>query len=105
MRTSIRRPYMVEIKLFTAPSCRHCREAINRLMETLESLKPGVTEFVLETIDIYQHPKKAMEYQVLTTPTLVLNDRWILRGIPKREKLLQSLKEAVHHLTQINNKS
>jgi len=94
---------VIRIKLFTAPSCRHCKEAVDRLMETLDSLKPDVTEFVLETIDIYQHPEKAMQYQVLTTPTLVINDRTILRGIPKREKLLQSLKEAAHQLTQTNN--
>ncbi len=96
---------MIEIKLFTAPSCRHCKEAVDRLMETLDSLKPDVTEFVLETIDIYRQPEKAMEYQVLTTPTLVINDRAILRGIPKREKLLQLLKEAVHQLNHTNNES
>lgn len=94
---------MIRLRLFTAPSCGHCKEAANQLVETLESLKPEVTEFVLEAIDIHQHPEKAMEYQVLTTPTLVINDRIVLRGIPNREKLLQSLKEAVHQVTQTNN--
>lgn len=67
---------------------------MNRLVGILDSLKPEINEFALETIDISQHPEQALQYQVLTTPTLVINETIVLRGIPKREKLLSSLKQA-----------
>lgn len=64
-----RKPEKVQLRLFiTGATPRSCRAVFN-LKNICEENLPGL--YILEVIDVYQHPELAGEEQIIAAPTLI----------------------------------
>lgn len=77
------------IELLTAgPGCSKCqrgKEKINKIIE-----KYG-NKIKVEEIDITQHPEKVQEYNIFSTPGIVVNGELIGEGTVDEEKLRKKI--------------
>ena len=85
---------MIKIKLLTAPGCSLCKTVLKELEEIIESTAKEFPQLSVETIDISEQPEEAVRYGVISTPALVIGEKFVLSGIPKKATLLKRLKEA-----------
>ncbi len=85
---------MVEvlIELFTSPTCPHCvraRQVVERVVEKL----PGVVVIERE-VTAPENAELARQYGITAVPTMVINRRYVLAGVPSEERLLQYISRA-----------
>ena len=84
-------PYV--LRLFVTGTTARSARAISNLRRVCEERLRGA--YVLEVIDIYQHPSAAKEHQIVAAPTLVkmrpLPVRRIIGDLADREHLLAGL--------------
>jgi small redox-active disulfide protein 1 len=77
---------MVLIKLFTSPTCPACPKAKEVLRKIVEENKDiMVLEFNVNTDEGL---REALRYDVRAVPTIVINDRYVIVGIPNYKKRL-----------------
>jgi circadian clock protein KaiB len=57
------------LRLFVAGHTRRSLRAVRNIMRVCEQHLSG--RFDLEIVDVYEHPEKAVEYQLVAAPTLV----------------------------------
>jgi len=78
----------VNIKIL-GPGCPKCQELDKRVKEVVSKL--GVQAEVEEVKDI----KKIVEYPILTTPGLVIDEKLVFSGrVPTREEITKFITEA-----------
>lgn len=73
----------LKIEVLTTPDCSSC----SRLESMLDEI--GVH---YETIDVTQKPEYLERYPIFTAPGLVINDKLVFTGIPKKEELESMIK-------------
>ncbi len=80
---------MIDLKILSTPGCAKCEQAA-RIMEKLKGELP---DFHWEKIDLFEHPELAMQYQVMSSPGIVINGKLeFVGGVSERqirEKLQQ----------------
>jgi glutaredoxin len=83
----------VELKVFTLPSCPTCPMAKVVASETAQRLGIGYREISLAT---EEGQKQGLAYDIMSTPSIVLDDEVIVRGrfVPK-EKLEEEVKKRI----------
>ncbi|RDJ31196.1 MAG: thioredoxin family protein [Crenarchaeota archaeon] len=74
----------LKIEVLTTPDCSSC----SRLEEMLD--KMGVS---YDIIDVTQKPEYLEKYPIYTAPGLVVNDKLVYTGIPKKEELESLIKK------------
>lgn len=81
------------IQLLTAgPGCSKCqrgKEKINKIIEKYED------KVKIEEVDITQHPEKVREYNIFSTPGIVVNGELIGEGTVDEEKLRRKIEECL----------
>ncbi|MCW1296149.1 MAG: thioredoxin family protein [Candidatus Parvarchaeota archaeon] len=81
----------VVIKLFTSKKCPNCPIAKKIVEKVAKEMKVKVLE-----IDITKEPEEALMHQVVSTPSIAINDETIFFGeIPKEEKLKEEIRKAM----------
>lgn len=81
---------MLDIKIL-GTGCPKCKALKKVTAEAVEEL--GIAASIAEVKDI----QKIMEYGVMFTPGLVINENVVLSGrVPKKEEVIKILKEAVN---------
>ncbi len=80
---------MTNIKILTMPGCAHCPEA----KELAFKMKEEMPDLMVEVIDVSKHPEVAVQYQLMSAPGIVVNDKleWV-GGVPKENDLREKLK-------------
>ncbi|MEW5800794.1 MAG: thioredoxin family protein [bacterium] len=88
------------VLLFESPWCGSCKELL-RSMEKL-SLPEGVDCF-LGTVDISQHQSMAIQYNVMSLPTVIIFQKGIpqerFSGKLSEEKFFQKVKRCIENVT------
>jgi glutaredoxin len=81
----------VELKVFTLPSCPTCPTAKSIASETAQKLGVAYREVSLAS---QEGLKEGLAYDILCTPSIVLDDEVIVRGrLIAREKLEDEIKK------------
>jgi len=82
-----------QLRLFVAGSTARSQQAIQNIRRICEEHLQG--QYSLEVIDVFQHPEKAREYQILALPTLLKELpqplRKVVGDLSEKEKVLQGL--------------
>lgn len=79
---------MHKIIIFTSKTCPKCPNAKAIAEEVAKE-----TDSELEIIDIEKDLIMALQHQIATVPSIMVDDEVIVRGeIPKKEQLLKALK-------------
>jgi len=76
---------MILIKLFTSPTCPACpkaKEVLKKLVEVCDDIK-------LDEIYVNNDEglREALKYGVNAVPTIVINDRYVMVGVPDYDRL------------------
>lgn len=87
----------IKVELFTSNICPKCKKAKQMLADLVAEM--GGENFYLEFIDVVKNIDRSVEMGILTTPSLIINNKLISSPLPKRNELkdilVKSLKESV----------
>ena len=84
----------IEIIILTAPGCTTCDQAKGVVQKIVEQSGKEYSGLSYRTVDVVASPEIGARYGVLSTPSIIINDELVFRGVPKEEvlrKKLQSL--------------
>jgi len=81
----------VKIELYYSPICPYRPEAKRVLLEILEETSQ---EFQVEEINVFSPRglERAKTYGILSVPTIIINSKHKIVGIPEKEDLLRKIK-------------
>ncbi len=80
---------MIELKILSTPDCAPCR-VVERIAA---KLREEFNELRVEKIDLMENPAVAVEYGVMTSPTVVINGTVAFVGAMSEDQLRDKLKE------------
>jgi len=82
----------VRIELFYSPTCPYCPEAKRILREVLESID---REFHVDKVNVFSPEglERAKKYGILSVPTIIIENKHKLIGVPRKESLLGKIKQ------------
>ena len=84
---------MVNIEILTTElGCSKCELAMEIINRVVKKYKGQIK--VIKT-DITKHPDKLMKYNVMTTPSIIINGKLAFEGTPKENELDKKIKEAL----------
>lgn len=80
----------VKLEVFSTQTCPHCPMAIKAAEDAKEALGDQIE---YEHIDANENPEKAMEYQIMAVPTVIIDGEVAFVGAPTSDELIAKLKE------------
>ncbi len=81
---------MTKVEVLTAPGCAHCMKAKKYLEELQENY-----DFELEIKDLTENPQLAQEYDIMTSPGIVIDGEVAFQGGVKKESLKRKLEKVL----------
>jgi len=81
----------IEIIILTAPGCTTCDQAKGVVQKVVEQAGKEYSGLSYRTVDVVASPEIGARYGVLSTPSIIINDELVFRGVPKEEALRKKL--------------
>ena len=82
----------IEIIILTAPGCTTCDQAKAVVQKVVEQAGKEYSGLSYRTVDVVASPEIGARYGVLSTPSIIINDELVFRGVPKEKALMEKLK-------------
>lgn len=80
---------MVEkVQILKAPGCNSCARATKLVKKIKEEQN---LNFVIEELDITEHPELLQKYQIMASPGIVIDGKLEFAGMPGEKKLEEKL--------------
>ncbi len=84
----------VKIETIVTPSCPYCPyAALMANMVAYEACKAGKCNILSETVEAYENQDIADKYQVMSVPTIAINENVEFIGVPYEENFIQAIIE------------
>jgi len=77
-----------KVQILKTPGCSSCARATAMIKKIKKEEK---LDFVIEELDITQHPDVLQKYQIMTSPGIVIDGKLEFTGIPSEKKLKSKL--------------
>ena len=74
---------MAIIKIFKTPGCASCARAIDLIKKVIKDYP----KLKAKEINIVNHPDDAVKYGIMTSPTIVINEKVAFLGVPSEKAL------------------
>lgn len=74
---------MTTIKIFKTPGCASCTKAIDLIKKVIKDYP----KLKVKEINIVEHPDNAVKYGIMTSPTIVINEKVVFMGVPSEKAL------------------
>lgn len=84
---------MIHIKLLTTSGCSRCDQA----RQVIVKVQPDFPDLTVETINLVDHPELAVQYGVMVSPALVVNEKVAFVGGVKEDQLRENLMQIREH--------
>ncbi|MBP1356946.1 MAG: thioredoxin family protein [Sulfolobus sp.] len=85
---------IVKIETIVTPSCPYCPyAALMANMVAYEACKAGKCNILSETVEAYENQDIAEKYQVMSVPTIAINENVEFIGVPYEENFIQAIIE------------
>ena len=68
----------MKVEVLTTPDCSNCKN-LEQMLDSLE------IKYVL--VDVTQKPQYLEKYPIFTAPGLVVDDKLVVTGVPKKDRL------------------
>ena len=81
----------IEIIILTAPGCTTCDQAKAVVQKVVEQAGKEYSGLSYRTVDVVASPEIGARYGVLSTPSIIINDELVFRGVPKEKALRKKL--------------
>ncbi len=74
----------MKIEILTTPGCSNC-SVVERMLDEMK--------VSYEVIDVTEKPEYLEKYPIFTAPGIVINEKLEFTGVPKKEKLIEKIKQ------------
>ena len=81
----------IEIIILTAPGCTTCDQAKAVVQKIVEQSGGEFPDLSYRTVDVLASPEIGARYGVLSTPSIIINDELVFRGVPQEKDLRKKL--------------
>ena len=74
----------MKIEILTTPDCSNC-SVVEKMLDEMK--------VSYEVIDVTEKPEYLEKYPIFTAPSIVINEKLEFTGVPKKEKLVEKIKQ------------
>jgi len=74
----------MKIEILTTPGCSNC-SVVEKMLDEMK--------VSYEVIDVTEKPEYLEKYPIFTAPGIVINEKLEFTGVPKKEKLVEKIKQ------------
>ncbi|WP_458403016.1 thioredoxin family protein [Methanobrevibacter sp.] len=81
----------IKVEVFSTNSCPHCPAAIDAAQRAKDQLGDNIDVEVLKIDESNENREKAIGYQIMAVPTIVINGEVTFVGAPTDDELMDKL--------------
>ncbi len=81
----------IKVEVFSTNSCPHCPAAIDAASVAKDKLGDAIDVEVLKIDESEENRKKAIDYQIMAVPTIVIDGEVAFVGAPTDVELIEKL--------------
>ena len=81
----------IKVEVFSTNSCPHCPAAIDAAQVAKDKLGDSIDVEVLKIDESNENREKAINYQIMTVPTIVIDGEVTFVGAPSDDELISAL--------------
>ncbi|WP_407409593.1 thioredoxin family protein [Methanobrevibacter sp.] len=81
----------IKVEVFSTNSCPHCPAAIEAAQEAKDKLGDAIDVEVLKIDESNENREKAIGYQIMAVPTIVIDGEVTFVGAPMPDELIDKL--------------
>lgn len=81
----------IKVEVFSTNSCPHCPAAIDAAQEAKDKLGDAIDVEVLKIDESSENRDKAIGYQIMAVPTIVIDGEVTFVGAPMADELIDKL--------------
>ena len=82
----------IKVEVFSSDSCPHCPGAVKVAEEAKDDLTDLDIELEVVNINTEENRKRAIDYQIMAVPTIVIDGQVEFIGAPSKEEFVAKLK-------------
>lgn len=82
----------VKLEVYTSKTCPYCPMAVAAAEDAVKELGDAVE---YEHLDVDENMDKVRKYQIMSVPTVVIDDEVAFIGAPESNELISKLKEKI----------
>lgn len=82
----------IKVEVFSTNSCPHCPSAIEAAQVAKENMGDAIDVEVVKIDESEENRKRAIDYQIMAVPTIVINGEVTFVGAPTEDELIEKLK-------------
>ncbi|MBQ2654571.1 MAG: thioredoxin family protein [Methanobrevibacter sp.] len=81
----------IKVEVFSTNSCPHCPAAIDAAQEAKDKLGDAIDVEVFKIDESMENRQKAIDYQIMAVPTIVIDGEVTFVGAPMADELISKL--------------
>ena len=81
----------IKVEVFSTNSCPHCPSAIDAAQIAKDKLGDAIDVEVVKIDESEENRKRAIDYQIMAVPTIVINGEVTFVGAPSDDELIEKL--------------
>ena len=81
----------IKVEVFSTNSCPHCPSAIDAAQVAKDKLGDAIDVEVLKIDESDEHRQKAINYQIMAVPTIVIDGEVVFVGAPSDDELIEKI--------------
>ncbi|WP_407453744.1 thioredoxin family protein [Methanobrevibacter sp.] len=81
----------IKVEVFSTNSCPHCPAAIDAAQKAKDKLGDAIDVEVLKIDENKDNYQRAIDYQIMAVPTIVINGDVVFVGAPTDSELIEKL--------------
>ncbi len=81
----------IKVEVFSTNSCPHCPSAIDAAQVAKDKLGDAIDVEVVKIDESEENRQKAIEYQIMAVPTIVIDGEVTFVGAPSVDELIEKL--------------
>ncbi len=81
----------IKVEVFSTNSCPHCPSAIDAAQVAKDKLGDAIDVEVLKIDESDENRQKAIDYQIMAVPTIVIDGEVVFVGAPSDDELIEKI--------------
>lgn len=81
----------IKVEVFSTSTCPHCPAAIDAAKAAEEKLGDSIDVEYIKIDSSEENQKRAMEYQIMAVPTIMIDGQLGFMGAPSSDELIEKL--------------
>ena len=78
----------IKVEVFSTSTCPHCPAAIDAAQQAKDKLGDAIEVEAIKIDDSMENRQRAIDYQIMAVPTIVINGEVVFVGAPTENELI-----------------